>query len=387
LASSGPVGLGMVEVLGVHPDRLSEVIDIEASLLAWATVLDPLLPVVGEGEQVWANRWSGALGDVERQALDNVFQLIGDIPSPGDGTFVVIASLCILLAIMVGPFDMIVLKRLKKRHLSWATALVWVGLASVLAWMAPGVSRQGASAINRFEIIDKVVPPGASAADAMGLPAWSTSVTGLFAAAPMRYTLETDASGRWWRSVEVTSWARSGGRRPLLGLGQGASSLTDPVGQVPLGFTAGQWTYESTMDRGPVDVPFDARLVGDRLLVTGFEGATIEGAFERAGDDTRVVRFEREGALHRGATTDDTRTFLDRRIPRGSGSLDTTYVLPGAVTRSLALERLVESGHFGILHLAVQDHDGMRAMTGDEPVRAEINRWRYVRIAIPLEDP
>lgn len=75
-------------------------------------ILDRGAPRYVPDQNSWAWRFSGkssGANETERAALESVFSRITRVPSLGHGTFIAIAVVVLVLALLVGPVDAIVL--------------------------------------------------------------------------------------------------------------------------------------------------------------------------------------------------------------------------------------------------------------------------------------
>lgn len=193
-----------------------------------------------------------------------------------------VCVLVLLLALLMGPFDRIVLKRKGIGSISWATAILWLGLASLLAGVGPRFVRSGDDTITRVAAIDLL-------AGENGSNGWSLGTSGVFAGSVVAYTPHAEP-GSWWRGVSAAE-ADSEVFAPMtLAQGRGIS----PGGMTPMGGSDGhaieqpQWTFRMFEDRSKV-----------RSRLTG----VLE--IDAAGESTVTLKGLPDGVVIRGATLHD----------------------------------------------------------------------------------
>ncbi len=207
----------------------------------------------------------------------------------GSNLMIGVCVLVLLLALMMGPFDRFVLKKKGLGSISWATAVLWLLLASILAAIGPRYVRSGDDTLTRVGAIDLI-------ATERGSEGWSVGTNGVFAGRRIAYT-PTAEPGSWWRGVSASDADNEVFSPMTLAQGQGIS----PGGMTPMGGSDGhaieqaQWTF---------------RLFEDRSKAR----SRLTGAFEidASGEETVTVRGLPEGAVIRGATVhgDGTRQVI-----------------------------------------------------------------------------
>jgi hypothetical protein len=178
----------------------------------------------------------------------------------------------LVLAFLVGPFDAIVLKRLRARHRSWLTALGWTALATIAGVVAPSVLRSGKTTLTRLVEADIVqhaegTSDSSTAEQPHASEVWRSGVTAIFAgssgALPLRPATTGTSAGNvgggvtdgasWWRGVSPISESRLS--FAPFETRQAAISPVSPRANSPLPFRIGQWTFRALMDQSlsPVD--------------------------------------------------------------------------------------------------------------------------------------
>lgn len=220
LIAEGPIGFGLVTVVGVDPELTLGNVSAPGLRAAWESAAGTIL----EREGGWLARpvdprwgWGSAEmfeGEPETAravwgAIDRAVRGQGLRVDVGAGVFFGIAGCVAVLALLLGPIDALVLKRLGARSLAWASALGWIGLACVAGVMIPTLLRSGESSAGRFSETDVLLEPvaGGSAREVSSAAAlaWDTSVGTIFAGRPERFALPDEGVARISRGISAIS--------------------------------------------------------------------------------------------------------------------------------------------------------------------------------------
>jgi len=414
LLAQGPVGFGWITVLGIDPALLGST-SSELSL-KWKQALRHSLSEAAhrrwlDGAQRWQARGSGP-DDSSRLALRSSLDQMADIPALGDGAFITIAAFLVLLALAIGPFDAIFLQRKKLRAWSWATALGWIAIASVLAAVVPPLVRSGDSTSHRLRVVDVVQSPAGN------VRPQQISLTTLFANASSSVRVfdpqrEQDPPIGWFRGVSASHLDDRGRSAPLATFATIQSEfrlpeaaperLNAPSPTTPL--PMGQWTlrsFQSTAS-GPLTAPPVVRVSrGDDtwdVTVDGLTGKKVEGQL-RIGTD-RFDLPDREPAApstieFRAIQKASNFEHWDDRIARnstdGNFAVESTFKpgtlleLAGTRDRARAVDALLASGGWACVYLFETGNTpslDARANRADLNFKAtESTLWR---ILIPLD--
>lgn|GEM_PF-6326631 len=167
--AEGPVGLGMVTILGTNPSSISADANPLAQRAAWRLALTPVL------DRYLMRPMS--LQSMGQEALANVMDRIAGVPEVGRGMLYTTVGLLLLLALLLGVADYFILGKLGLRHLSWGVALLWISLFSAgAAFIIPRI-RAGSTSVDRavcIDILQQANSPTSSAS------VWQTGVSGVF---------------------------------------------------------------------------------------------------------------------------------------------------------------------------------------------------------------
>lgn len=253
LVARGPLGMGMVSLVGVDFSRV--------------VVTDP----AGGGRNLWLSLWSdarlspmprrvldetGVAGEVDswrgvswntggdpaaREAIQDAIDTITSRPEIGSAVIYGIGACVLVLALGIGPWEWIRAKRGKtsRRHLT--RAMAWIGAMSVAGFLMPRMIRSGGSERRCAEAVDVMSQIGVE---------WRSGVVSSFAARPESVVLP-ERGPSWQRGVSegFNRWDSS--RRPgfaelrstlLLGDGvrNAGAMVLAPAGQP-------QWTVRTFM--------------------------------------------------------------------------------------------------------------------------------------------
>lgn len=423
LIVEGPAGLGWVTMVSVHPDFVGA---LDESWLIWQDVLRPAMEIVqsgasGDGRTMHTPPGWGYNYSLGRMLPSVVFDAIGRATPVGAAAVALVAIVTASLAILLGPGDFFLLKVLRRRQLAWLSALVWIGLASVIAVVVPGRLRAGPSTASRLTVIQAMVQNSELSAEhpaqraiaeiSPGLRGQRIGLTHLFAGSSEAFRVESD--GVWF---EHTPWTheRTVARRPLTVTQRpGESGFEHSRRAAPERVDAGQWSVRTLIDQSPVDPGLVARLAraenGWALELTGLgAGAKIlSGQLEVGGEYFRLG--ERYLVTHPGETArvvfddsfrsasaapgwkgpsepDPDRPYYQwwqgaRRVEDLSPSA--LLALPGAAERGWVTRAYAETGGYALVSLFMS---GQAMDIGIESGQIERTRASVYRLVVPVEE-
>jgi hypothetical protein len=437
LIAEGPVGTGMVAVVGVNPSEFSGGSG-DAAAGGWAAALEALL---GDREETPARESDGwyaggfafntsATSRAGDAALRGTLSEQLDIPPASASTFLLIAVGMGLLALLVGPGDYVLLGRVRRREgtarcWSWLTASLWVGIVGTLALVGPRVMRTSETRLARTGAVDHVAAlPG----DPVGSDvAFQSALTSLWAGGPMDTWLGEPNGGPAPRrdGTEAEPWlagvlkgVHARGVSPLPFYRYDATFLpptvqylqrppalqsNDPVfgGFRPDGdastvmfrgtaLGAGpslpvrSWTLRTFADDRRIAPPFVARVEGNgaavRVRITGLPpGARIRRAHAEDARGPHAVSVVPDGAGTLLASLGG-----PERAPDDSGTWRRPLDLTGPAERGLAAEARVRSGRWLALTVHLVDVPPDVALRGEPAVRS--TRELVVRSLLPIPE-
>lgn len=411
--AEGPLGFGWVTVIGLDPQLAASVVSERATAVVWQSALenaagDWIEAAVHEdrGAGAPAGMFPGMAELPSTRSLTAVAQTLSRIPAPGDGVFFGIAGAVALLALLVGPFDAAVLKRLGIAQRSWLTALLWIGLATGGAYVMPELIRSGPTRVARFTVLDRIVRPG----DPPLARGYQSGVTGLYFAESGRVEFTTMDPGSWWRGFSAQQYYAGELRLPAP-----VPTFQSPDGQGrgnPLeAFGAGMWTFRTFTDQSSPTTAVTGRIRRDpggggwRLTVVGLpEGVAVEGGAVQVAEGWHDLGVWTDEPVREGAWTVrlDDRDATDLPPAMWSATMGEPVYdargrfveftplppcpavaedLPGADRRSAAFARRAATGRWAAVYLQLSNVPPDAGVAWE----AEYERRGLVRLLLPVE--
>lgn len=375
----GPVGFGKVAVLGFDPYLL---VGRKAGPAVPGTPHLGPRPVRSAG--VLAKFWTVNLGRVlgSRQIRhqpggwggDSDFGFFGafELGQSGPGSNIVLGhlmsiremlplsiwwviGLLALLAVLLGPVDYLVLKRIGKLPLTWVTSTVWIALFSAGAFYGVQALRAGPMQVRVVSVIDAV--EGSKAI-------WSTQYAGIFAPASRNYRLSGAGASEWWSAITPTR--DEFGFGPERGIGaRNIFCIQKDGGNRPTSVPINIMSMQFLLTEAPVEkMPFSASVeeIGDerlavrivnhsdvpirRALLRLDGGRGIEFGALDAGESRRFTgRPQRWGQWDDCLSGGSVVTFDAREIPEfGDFETDSAYFARGCLRRTRAVRDYLRRG-------------------------------------------
>ncbi len=201
LGATGPVGFGLVTLLGVEPSRLPKVVGDAGAASAvralWGDLIRGIMPTERQREPASTDFGEDRRNGLITMALD---QIVSVPPVGGDIAWAAFITVGVL-ALLLGPIDYFVLGWLRARQRSWMSACLWIALASGVAIILPSALRSGGSSASSLTVTDHLMP-----IDRASLPlVWSGRVCTLFADGPMRAEWDPRPAGTAVQGVSIDS--------------------------------------------------------------------------------------------------------------------------------------------------------------------------------------
>lgn len=265
------------------------------------------------------------------------------------------------MAILLGPVDYFVLRRLDRLPLTWLTSIGWIALFTVGAYYGVQALRGGRMQVRTVSVLDSV---------AGGRVGWATHYLGIFAPRSDDYQLDGLASQQWWSglaSSEDQMYAQQGG----LVTRQIYCQQTDGS-NLPFSVPINIWTVQTLMGETPTtETPFKATVdrAGDTATVeiantsnspirTGFVlfgDAYVDIPPVAAGSSQRLegpVRpFNPWSVAYPSTPQRRPPTYAGRNMPGvptyppGLSSVATgAFLSPGCLSRTLAMHGYLRQG-------------------------------------------
>ncbi len=315
LLAEGPVGLGWVTVITIDPRRVGTPPSDTATRGVWRdAVSDALAQRLRLADASAGSRWGAWYARSEAgDARVAILNELANAPGAGRGSFFVIVAAMVGLALLMGPIDAAILKRLRALHRSWLTAILWIAVATLAAYMAPAFSRSSTDEVARLSAVDVLVPPAAAGgpAEPRHALAWQTSITGVFAGRSMRAALtpvpapDGAVPAHWWRGFSaINYYFYSGGDHRLGAPVQTVQTLpdlgsvdaaADPWGGWASGRRVPGYTDPGGDARAPAPIPGGATMMPTPLRTWTFR--SFEDQARTAPPCTALLRRDDDGRL------------------------------------------------------------------------------------------
>jgi hypothetical protein len=195
------------------------------------------------------NRFSYDMGATQ-QGTSNVLDYLAGIQEMRPLSIGWVILLLLLLAVLLGPVDYMVLKRLDRQPLTWVTSIFWITLFTVGAYYGVQALRAGDMQLRTVSVVDGIQDQG---------PGWTSQVCGLFAPKSADYALDQLQPGQWWSSVapsrgHVSAYQMRSSHRNLY-------CAQSDGGNLPYSMPINIWTMQTlAMESRYETLPIQARL-------------------------------------------------------------------------------------------------------------------------------
>ena len=353
------VGFGRVGVLGFDPAGLTPQPKVDTARF-WAQHLNVLLGdsdtpgyrtiIPSEKHLNQPSYFQHYEFRIANQGLNSVFEYLLNIPELRPLSIWWVILLLSLLALLLGPVDYLVLKRLDRLPLTWITSAICIVLFTVGAYFGVNALRSGVTQVRTVSVLD-----GIEGTDT----AWSTIYMGLFAPDSDEYRLENLKLNQWWSGIAPTmdnvyAFNRNKGTRSIF-------CVQHDGGNLPSSLPINIWSMqclmsESPQQRMPISATvkrFDEELV---VTVTNRSNYPIRNGYVRL-DENKVMRFggvpaegteQFRGRLHARPEWDEFLGERDRGYSMMSQSAkftnDAAYFARGCLKRTRTIEAYLRKG-------------------------------------------
>lgn len=378
LFAIGPSGFGVVGVMGVDPRRVPAAVSNNAAAELWRDALLELcrdLLIARAGLQPDWERFGTSAGDIERRALIAAYDSASIQGRVGLGTFILLALATLALVLLVGPVDMLLIRRRGHGEFWWIACGAWLALAGAIAYAVPLVVRSSESRSESASCED-YLPSG---------PGWSSGALLAFHGTSETAALLDDRPAPWWSLGETTLYSWPGSVRSTI---QSTPFRTSPT-IAPLRLGGRIWTvrplaHESSLPPGP-----SARVVR-RLDLTEIEvrglpqGTHVASGIVNLSGETHAIAIEPAGdGILRARLSTDTlsplwREASDNEWYRTDNTLHQLTRLQGSWQRARSIDLRVRSGSWALVSLEVNGGVGP-SITGAVAVHR-----RVLRILAPI---
>ncbi len=353
------MGFGRVGVLGFDPAALQPRPEANTAQF-WVQHLGALLGDSGKSEHraimltienaIESDEYSDhsyELG-IANRGLGSVFEYLLNIPRLKPLSIWWVILLLSTLAILLGPVDYLVLKRLDRQPLTWITSAACIVLFTVGAYFGVKALRSGAAQVRAVSVLDSIEGTNSG---------WSTMYMGLFAPESDEYRLAKLKPNQWWSSIApaqgyLFAYNRHSSSRNIFCMQHDGSNLPNSL---PINI----WSMQCMMSESPSrQIPISATVkrVDDELVVvvTNRSDYPIRRGYVRL-DENKVVNLgsvpARATKEFRGRT--HTRQAWEKCLgkwPEHHGpsspkfTRDAAFFAGGSLQRTRAIEEYLQRG-------------------------------------------
>jgi hypothetical protein len=257
--------------------------------------------------------------------------------------------LLVLLALLLGPVDYIVLKKLDRQPLTWLTCTFWIVVFTVGAYYGVQALRSGVLQYRSVTVMDCI-----EAEDSM----WSATHAGLFAPKSDKYQLDGINGKQWWSAVSPEQrdiYYYRGGRTAS----RNVFCMQYDGANIPYALPINIWTMQCLLCEEPVEsFPIRAVVKRRQNQVTAEISNLSDKPLERGYivfADNRVFEFDGlgptttktlKGTLREKQIWNSDNVNYHETIKIKNSMLNTeeAYIAKGSLNRTKALGAMIERG-------------------------------------------
>ena len=394
VAAYGPVGFGRVGVLAFDPAPLAEE-KPENLAPFWISRMGPLLNErkleLGDTRRAGLNGYGSYYYDPGRSggAVGAVVDHIMTLPEMRPVSVWAMIGLLSALALVLGPIDYFVLKRIDRLPLTWITSAVCIALFTGGAYYGVQWMRGGNAHLRAVSVVDGIAGQNRS---------WTTCYSGLFAATSGRYQLEGLADDQWWsglspsNGMEYYRGGNRGGRlnNDLVFRQVGGANLPQPV---PISI----WSMQCLLREAPCEgMPLSAEVQreGENSLavkITNHSDRPISQGIVRVGKD-RALSF---GAVPPGETREfrGSLGLAGGRLRMGYSTFrqdqesiqlnaEAVYSAVGSVNRTAGIQWYLDQG----ASVVCARYDGAAPPFTVSGRQCIMEHTQFVRLVVPMSE-
>jgi hypothetical protein len=263
-----------------------------------------------------------------------------------------VIGLLVLLAVLLGPVDYLVLKKLERQPLTWVTSAGWIALFTVGAYYGVQMLRGGSMQVRTVSVIDGI---------AGQIGGRGSYYTGIFAPRSADYPLDNPDQLRkrrqWWSGISPTQeniWSyqqQTAGRNLYCTQYDGAN--------VPYSVPINIWTIQCLLNEtAETHLPIEATLTrengSDKLTISNRSEYKLTDGYVQL-DPTHRMEFHAVGPGQTKEFVAERRTpqSWDAQVPQAisrysGGNMSLTDVAafsaPGSLARTQGMLRYLEQG-------------------------------------------
>ncbi len=282
LAVTGRFGFGQVLLLGFDPAELEQV-TAEVATEQWSTWLaDIALPfelVPAKGTKDLNSNPYGRRFQSTQAQLANVQQYLQSIPQLRPLSVGWILLLLLSLAVLLGPVDYLVLKKLDRLPLTWLTSLVIIGGFTAAAYFGARALRSGDLQLRFVSSVDAIQDG----------PAWQSTYYGIYAPSSANYEIAALGKGQWWSPFSFSEANMYGYRSSDLATRTIACHQYDGM-NVPPALPINIWSMQCMQEEcSCADVPLRVTWQAGRATITNTSSSTLSDVAVRMKNTSQII--------------------------------------------------------------------------------------------------
>ncbi len=255
-----------------------------------------------------------------------------------------------MLAILLGPVDYLVLKRLDRLPMTWLTCTMWIALFTVGAYYGVQALRGGEMQLRAVSVVDAVDTNS---------PIFSTTYLGLFAPYSADYQLDGLKRNQWWSAISPAADNMYRGMPSIVS----RDIYCDQVdgGNIPYSLPINIWTMqclltESSIDTFPFSATFSRHLDKIKLTITNLSDNPITGGFLLLDRENMIKFLDVPPHATKEFSSENIVQSIVKKILRnaqrrepnirfdGSFQIEKAFFAQGSLQRTRAIQRYLDDG-------------------------------------------
>ena len=313
----------------------------------------------GSGDEDEEDQYYGQGYEVGRAGLglNRVLEHLLTIPQLRPLSIWWVILLLGMLAVLLGPVDYILLKRMDRQPLTWLTSSVCIAVFTLGAYFGVHLLRSGKMQLRSVSVVDFV-----EAGDG-GFCGWSTTYSGIFAPKTRAYELDGLEEHQWWSAIAPTEETLWGYRHETAS--RQLYCLQHDGGNLPHSVPINIWSMQCLLTECRVaSVPIKAEVVREPnevyVRIENMSDGEMEGGYVRFAGN-QVARFGPVGARgveefrvalskagdwgkRLGTRGEDYYYSHGRQRPSSTFQGDTAFFATGTLGRTKGIERYLAKG-------------------------------------------
>lgn len=281
-----------------------------------------------------------------------------------------------ILALLLGPVDYFVLKKLDRQPLTWITTTVCIAMFTVTAYYGVYALRSGKLQQRVVSVVDQV----------QGLPqAYQTIYTGIYSPRSQAYPIADPQPAQWFSSIAPVAMNYGLGMRSSSPSTRNLNYIQRDGANTPQTIPISIWSMQCLLTESTIDpLPIQATVQRTDfdtydITIANNSDLPISRAYLRLPDNRAILLDPIDPLTTRQwhATTQnaDNTTFTPFSI---NSNLNSIYHACGTLERTKNIEHLLEIGA-AVVYLETQPETAPFNITGRD---ADINHVQFIRLVV-----